>query len=189
VLTRRRIFRPARTSPRPWRGIVVAIALLLVGGLLTGIGLPTDLFGSAPREQNWSALAPEVRIVDGDTLRLGDRTLRLLGVAAPERGQNCRDAAGRSFDCGAAAAEQLARLVGGRSVVCRVQGHDRFGRGLGICQAGGAELNLGLVASGWALASADSVPALEPAEQEARLSGRGLWSGEITAPEAWRGRD
>jgi endonuclease YncB( thermonuclease family) len=165
----------------------MALLGALLVAALSGIGLPPDLMGSAPREQDWSALAAEVRVVDGDTLRLGDRTLRLSGIDAPERGQGCTDAGGRGFDCGAAAAEALSRLVNGRSVVCRVQGRDRFGRGLGVCVAGGAELNSGLVVSGWALAY-DNDPAMLVAETQARLAGRGLWAGGFTRPEDWRRR-
>lgn len=186
MLRRRRIFRPT-PSPRRWRGALVALVGALLVGALSGLGLPTDLFGSAPREQDWSALAPEVRVVDGDTLRLGDRTLRLAAVDAPERGQTCTDQANRPFDCGAAAAEALSRLVNGRSVVCRVQGRDRFGRGLGTCTAGGAELNAGMVSAGWALAYGDE-PLMTLRELEARVAGRGLWAGGFTRPEEWRRR-
>jgi endonuclease YncB( thermonuclease family) len=161
------------------------VALALLG---SGIGLPTDLMGSAPREQDWSALGAEVRVVDGDTLRLGDRTVRLARIAAPERGEECADGAGRRFDCGAAAAEALSRLVNGRSVVCLVSGRDRFGRGLGQCKAGGAELNAGLVHTGWALAL-EGDPALLQLEVEARRAARGLWAGGFTRPEDWRSRN
>ncbi len=143
--------------------------------------------GSAPRQQDWSALAAEVRVVDGDTLRLGDRTVRLAKVDAPERGQTCADQAGRPFDCGAAAAEALSRLVNGRSVLCIVSGRDRFGRGLGQCTAGGADLNAGLVRAGWALAYNDDA-ALLALEAEARRAARGLWAGGFVRPEEWRRR-
>lgn len=156
--------------------------------IVSGVGLPPDLMGSAPRQQDWSAPAAEVRVVDGDTLRLGDRTVRLAHIDAPERGQSCNDAAGRWFDCGAAAAEALSRLVNGRSVVCLVSGHDRFGRGLGACNAGGVELNAGLVAAGWALA-ASTDPAIQALEAEARRAARGLWAGGFTRPEEWRRRN
>lgn len=181
----RRIFR-SDPKPRRWRLPVVAL-VTLSAVLASGIGLPPDLMGSAPRQQNWSALAAEVRVVDGDTLRLGDRTVRLARVDAPERGQTCSDAAGRAFDCGAAAADALSRLVNGRSVICLVSGRDRFGRGLGLCSAGGAELNAGLVAGGWALA-AESDPGVQALEAEARRAARGLWAGGVTAPEEWRRR-
>lgn len=183
----RRIFRPAPT-PRRWRTPLIAAVAALCVMLASGIGLPPDLMGSAPRQQDWSALAAEVRVVDGDTLRLGDRTVRLAKVDAPERGQSCTDAAGRWFDCGAAAAEALSRLVNGRSVVCLVSGRDRFGRGLGECNAGGVELNAGLVAAGWALAT-EADPAIQSLEAEARRAARGLWAGGFTRPEDWRRRN
>jgi endonuclease YncB( thermonuclease family) len=182
---RRRIFRP---SARRWRAPLVALLGTLLVAALSGVGLPTDLFGSAPRSQDWSALSVEVRVVDGDTLRLGDRTLRLADIDAPERGQTCTDAAGRWFDCGAAAAEALSRLVNGRSVVCRVDGRDRFGRGLGTCTAGGVELNAGLVSSGWALAY-DGDARMTALETQARMAGRGLWAGGFTRPDEWRRRN
>jgi endonuclease YncB( thermonuclease family) len=166
----------------------MAVAGALIVGALSGLGLPPDLMGSAPREQDWSALASEVRVVDGDTLRLGDRTLRLAAIDAPERGQSCADGAGLAFDCGAAAAEALSRLVNGRSVVCTVSGRDRFGRGLGTCTAGGVELNAGLVSSGWALAYGDDA-AMLAREVVARASGRGLWAGNFMRPEDWRRRN
>lgn len=166
--------------------LLVLVTLCVLLG--SGIGLPPDLMGSAPREQDWSALGPEVRVVDGDTLRLGDRTVRLARIDAPERGQACADAAGRAFDCGAAAAEALSRLVDGRSVLCIVSGRDRFGRGLGQCSAGGAPLNAGLVAAGWALAEPDDAP-LRLAEAEARQAARGLWANGFARPDEWRRRN
>ena len=183
----RRIFRPA-PRPRRWRTPILVTAVTVLAALVSGIGLPPDLMGSAPREQDWSALAAEVRVVDGETLRLGDRTVRLTRVEAPERGQACSDAAGRGFDCGAAAAAALSRLVNGRSVICLVSGRDRFGRGLGQCAAGGVDLNAGLVRSGWALAQ-DDAASLTELEADARHSARGLWAGGFTRPETWRRRN
>jgi endonuclease YncB( thermonuclease family) len=182
----RRIFRPA-PSQRRWRTILLALGATVLVAVASGIGLPTDLMGSAPRQQDWSALAAEVRVVDGDTIRLGDRTVRLAKVDAPERGQGCTDAQGRWFDCGAAAAEALSRLVNGRSVVCLVAGRDRFGRGLAQCTAGGVDLNAGMVGAGWALAFEDA--AMASVEAEARRAARGLWAGGFTRPEEWRRRN
>ena len=158
----------------------------MVLGLL-GLGVPADLFGSAPPEENWAAEAVAVRVVDGDTLRLGERTLRLAGLRSPERGQTCTTAHGVGFDCGAAATGALARLLRGLDLICRVQGRDAFGRALGRCQAGGMDANAALVGAGWALAAPDS-PALEEAEAAARAAQRGLWSHPAGAPESWRSR-
>jgi endonuclease YncB( thermonuclease family) len=164
--------------------------LLLLGlaaGAATWIGLggPTQLFGNSPLEQGWAATPAEVLVVDGDTLRLSDRIVRLRGLEAPARGETCRDPAGREFDCGAGSAEALSRIVAGRAVQCRVQGRDRFGRGLGRCEAGVVELNSALISAGWALGM-DT--AFAPLEQAARSAGRGLWAAGGRPPESWRER-
>jgi len=166
--------------------VLAALGLTGLAVLLIAVGLPADLLGSAPREQAWSASPGEVRVVDGETLRLGDRILRLAGLMAPQRGESCRDRSGAALDCGAASAAALARLVAGQPVSCRVQGRDRYGRGLGQCEAGGMDVNAALVAAGFALAEAS---VLRPTEVAARQSGRGLWAGGGALPEAWRGRD
>ncbi|HEY4252983.1 MAG TPA: thermonuclease family protein [Roseomonas sp.] len=164
--------------------MLAGIGLAAIGSLAVAIGLPTDLFGSAPTESEWRAAAHDVRIVDGETLRLGDRILRLSGLAAPQRGQACRDARGGGFDCGDAAADALARLIGGHDLTCRMQGHDSFGRGLGVCTAAETELNAALVGNGWAMASGRDRPDLRPQQAEARRMVRGLWAA-AAAPPGW----
>jgi len=150
------------------------------------MGLPSDLAGSAPRSQDWATPNSQIRIVDGDTLRLGDRMLRLYGVEAPQRGQFCTDAQGRLYDCGTAAAAELARLVGERPLDCRIYGRDRFGRALGACRAGEVDLNAAMITAGWALADGGAMPALAPMEAAARHAQRGLWAGGFEPPVHWR---
>nr|WP_237182313.1 thermonuclease family protein [Roseomonas marmotae] len=164
---------------------MIGAAVSFAGLALVGLGLPTNLFGSAPAEQDWTVPAASVRVVDGDTLRLDDRVIRLSGLLSPERGQTCRTAQGAGFDCGAMAAQALARLVQGRDLTCHLRGRDRFGRATGICQTGDVTLNAALVSSGWALAENET---LAPLEAAARQGGQGLWSNLSGAPEAWRQR-
>ncbi|WP_160936290.1 thermonuclease family protein [Teichococcus coralli] len=185
-MSRRRIFRPARSSRR-WGGAALggSAALLALG--LVGLGLPASLSGFAPREQDWAAEAALVRVADGDTLRLGSRTLRLAGLLSPQRGQTCTTAQGVGFDCGAAAAEALARLAQGHDIACRVQGRDRLGRALGTCKAGGMDMGAALVEAGWALAEDDEAT-LARAEATARQARRGLWAHLPGAPASWRMR-
>lgn len=186
MVYRRRIFRASSYSaPNRWRGGLLVAAFSIGAVALAGLGLPASLFGSAPSEQDWTAAAASVRVVDGDTLRLGERTLRLSGLLSPERGQTCRTAGGVGFDCGATAAEALARLVQGHDLACHVKGRDGFGRPLGTCLAGGVEVNAALISAGWALAGKT---AMTPLEAEARQAGRGLWSHLPGAPEDWRQR-
>jgi endonuclease YncB( thermonuclease family) len=175
-MRQRRIFRPASDSRR-WRALAIGCGLVGAVALLA-VALPRELMGSAPAEQHWSAAAPEVMVVDAETLRLGDRVLRLAGLAVPDRGvARCG-----AMDCAAGAADALARLVQGRMVDCMVHGRDRLGRALGRCEAGGVTLNQALVEAGWALAE----PADAALEAAARSAGRGLFTPGATTPEAWR---
>ncbi|WP_376092652.1 thermonuclease family protein [Roseomonas sp. CCTCC AB2023176] len=182
-MPRRRIFRPA-PSPRRWRGPLALLGLAAGVAFLAGIGGTGSLMGGSPEDQEWTAPASAVRVVDGETLRVGDRVVRLRGVEAPDRGESCRDAAGRSLDCGAGAAEALARLIAGHDVTCRMGGRDRMGRGLGRCMAATVNVNAALVSGGWALASD---PDLSSQQGAARAAGSGFWAAGAVPPAAWRG--
>ena len=133
------------------------------------VGLSTDLFGRVPPgPREIVALASQVIVVDGETLRLGDTVVRLGDVAAPARGEAC--AAGP--DCGGRATAALAGLVRDRTVACRVARRDRDGRAVARCQAGGRDINAALVEIGWARANA---PDLDAIQSDARAHRRGMW--------------
>lgn len=59
------------------------------------------------------ALAAEItgipRIVDGDTVEIGQVKIRLAGIDAPETDQVCLDAKGEKWACGIAARDELIR--------------------------------------------------------------------------------
>jgi endonuclease YncB( thermonuclease family) len=168
------------------RGAALLLTAAIATPVLLAVVLPSNLFGSAPTDRNWRAEANAIRIVDGETIGLGERIVRLAGIAAPARGEACRSTAGEAFDCGGAAAAALTRRVAGRAVACRIVGQDGFGRGLGQCDAAGADLNRALVGGGYAIATGS---ALRTNEMEARQSARGLWAHAAGAPPAWRSRD
>ena len=44
--------------------------------------------------------AQAIKIVDGDTLKIGDVTYRLNGIDAPEAGQKCLTEHGKPWSCG-----------------------------------------------------------------------------------------
>jgi endonuclease YncB( thermonuclease family) len=158
-----------------------AVAVWTLGALLGGAVLlliePADLFGRAPPANGEVSATPtQTAVVDGETLRLQEVVVRLLGVAAPPRGQICHHADGTSFDCGAASAESLSHMVSGHGVTCQLHGRDSAGRTLAVCQADGRALNQAQVIGGWARASAE-MPSLGGDETEARTQHRGLWAG------------
>lgn len=177
---KRRIFRPAPLAParhlprlRPTLAAGSA-AVLLAAGLVLALR-PTAPYGRVSATGiTVSAPAAGVAVIDGETLRLADSVVRLRGVVAPARGRQCQRADGHGFDCGAAAAQGLAGLVGNRAVTCRVTGSDAAGFPQGRCSAAGTDLNRAVVAGGWARAEPD-MPGLAEAEAAARAANRGLW--------------
>lgn len=123
----------------------------------------------------------EADVIDGDSLRVDGRELRLLGIDAPEFRQTCRR--GEAVEpCGRQARDELRRLIGHATPVCEVAERDRYGRGLARCRAGGRDLNATMVARGLAVAFGG----YEAEEAEARRLGLGLWGTRFERPADWR---
>lgn len=174
----RRIFRSsfASRSGRMGRTVSIWLAGALGTAAIVMVGLSSDLFGrSQPGPDRIHADPNHVAVVDGDTLRLDGRVVRLAGVQAPGRGDTCRDGA----DCGGKATSVLAGLVRDRRVECRLSGHDAMGRPYGACDANGTDLSRAIVASGWARAQPET-PALADLELRARRQGAGLWAAALS---------
>lgn len=127
-------------------------------------------------------------ITDGDTIRIGDTRIRLQGIDAPESGQACEDAAGTLYPCGGRAANALDALIAGRTVACRRDDTDRYGRMVGTCAvlATGEDLNAAMVGAGWALAYRQYSTAYVDHEAAARAARRGLWQGRFVPPGDYR---
>ena len=128
----------------------------------------------------------DMLVVDGDSLRPKDNShdIRLQGIDAPELGQTCRTANGKSYKCGRRARNHLKTLIAGRDVTCRVMDVDRYQRSIAICHAGDTELNRQMVADGWAVAY--RLPAYADAEDSAKRARKGIWQGAFESPGDWR---
>ncbi|MFL9826936.1 thermonuclease family protein [Rhodoplanes sp. SY1] len=135
----------------------------------------------APAAATELPIAGPARVVDGDTIVVGREHVRLEGIDAPEKDQSCRRA-GKSWPCGTLATSALRSLIRDRPVSCTVVGRDRYGRALGVCTAGGAEVNAGMVRAGFALAFRRYSDRYVPEEDVAKAKRAGMWSGEFVEP-------
>ncbi len=140
-----------------------------------------------PFQQPATPLSGQARVVDGDTLEIGRTKIRLFGIDAPERSQTC-EARGRDYPCGRRAQDALTALIAGAEVACTKQDEDRYGRIVGVCFAGGRDLNGALVEAGWALAYREYSRSYEDEEATARQAKRGLWQGRFETPAEYRKR-
>jgi len=162
------------TRRRGFRSPIGAVATLVAIALLAVVAA---LFWPPP-----AALSGQARAVDGDTIRIGDSRVRLVGLDAVELDQNCRDASGAEWPCGREARSFLDRLIEKTTTTCAAEGHDRYRRVLARCRAAGGDLGEQLVRAGWAVAELEYGLALA----EARLNGRGIWAGRFDDPADWR---
>ena len=125
--------------------------------------------------------------IDGDSLRVDGKDIRLLGIDAPELLQTCRDERGRDWACGGAAHALLSRIVSRGTVNCVSNAKDRFGRTLARCSAGDiADVGEALVRAGYAIDFMKG--GYGAAEAEARAAKRGIWRGEFEKPRDWRAK-
>jgi endonuclease YncB( thermonuclease family) len=150
--------------------------LLLTALILLFLGLAVVRL-DGPQE----AMSGRPRVVDGDTLVLDGKRIRLVGIDAPELRQVCqRD--GRDWPCGTEARSYLAALIGNAATMCEVGGSDRYGRLLATCTALKRDLNTAMISGGYAIAFGD----YEVEEAVARKKRLGLWAGTFDAPRTWR---
>lgn len=146
--------------------------------LLTAIPLVTGESASA------GELTGTPRVIAGDRLEIGDRQVRLWGIAAPDPRQTCMINE-RVYPCGRISATALMDLVAGVSVTCRTVSAEKD---VARCWAGGYELSEGMVHTGWALALPRDHARFAPLERAAAAARRGLWRGTFELPWEWTPR-
>lgn len=132
--------------------------------------------------------AEKVVVTDGDTLVLGEVTVRLYGMDAPEYRQTCKDRLGFDWPCGKVARQHLATLVASDEVICEARALDQYRRKVASCAAGKVtDLAQAMVKAGFALSPADRGSGVYESEQEsARAAKRGIRQGQFTTPAVWR---
>lgn len=135
-------FRKRRRPRLP--GYLLRLVLLLALAALIGHILPRWTGGD-------SFACPTPYVIDGDTLRCGDRTVRLEGIDAPEHAGQCEP--GRHCTPGNAEAStaNLRRLVLGPTVQCTQSDTDQHGRAIARCLAGRIDLSCGQIEGGHAV--------------------------------------
>ena len=130
--------------------------------------------GSAPE----GTAATVETVADGDSMSVATDgvvdEVRLLGIAAPERGE-----------CFADRSRQLLAGMAGDAVVLVGAERDQYGRRLAYVYVGATNINEEMLRSGGAIALSADHPMRSDfiaAEQEATLSGVGLWAPDACGP-------
>lgn len=134
----------------------------------------------------FGAAAKELKVTDGDSLVINNRRIRLQGIDAPEYHQTCGDAKGFDYPCGQKALEFMQHLVSHKKVSCNKIATDIYKRDLSECFANGENINLKMLANGWAVVYRTDNPEYIKAQNQAKKAKKGLWQGKFMTPELYR---
>jgi endonuclease YncB( thermonuclease family) len=127
-------------------------------------------------------------VIDGDTLEIHSKRIRLHGIDAPESGQSC-EKDGKQYRCGQQAALALSDKIGRATIRCEQRDIDRYKRIVAVCRLGVVDLNAWMVREGWAIAYRQYSRDYVDDESAARTAKVGIWAGHFIEPSRWRRGD
>ena len=127
----------------------------------------------------------DIKITDGDTIKINGKKIRFSGIDTPELKQTCiKD--GENNSCGLTAKQILIDKIGINKVKCIEEGQDRYKRFLAECFINNESLSSYLVRSGYAFAYRKYSNKFIADEDYARVNKLGMWSMEFKFPWDFR---
>ena len=127
----------------------------------------------------------DIKITDGDTIKINGERIRFSGIDTPELKQTCiKD--GENNSCGLTAKQILIDKIGKNKVKCIEEGRDRYKRILAECFINNESLSSYLVRSGYAFAYRKYSNKFITDEDYARINKLGMWSMEFDYPWDYR---
>jgi len=126
-------------------------------------------------------------VIDGDTIEINNKRIRLYGIDAPESSQRC-NTNGELWPCGRRSAFALDKIVSGKLIKCLVQDTDRYGRAVCKCYRGTLDINAYMVRQGWAVAYEKYSRDYVFQQEHAKENKLGIWESEFEMPWDYRRR-
>ena len=122
-----------------------------------------------------------LKITDGDTIKINGEKIRFSGIDTPELKQTCLKEGVKNF-CGKKAKQILIDKIADNKVTCVREGKDRYKRTLAECFVNDESLSSYLVRSGYAFAYRKYSKKFITDEDYARINKLGMWSMEFDYP-------
>ena len=137
------------------------------------------------------------KIIDGDTVHINSKKIRLEGIDAPELRQQCQKVfleisaivgfnLEKDYSCGVISKEKLIDKINKSQIKCVSSGRDRYTRYLATCYKDKINLNKWMVRNGLAVAYKRYSKDYLRDEIYAKENKLGLWKGSFIRPEKWR---
>ncbi len=140
-------------------------------------------------------ISGNVKVIDGDTIKINKKKIRLFGIDAPEKKQVCKKIYldffifnfQKDYKCGEESTLALLKKVKDKKIKCVLEDDkDRYKRYIGTCYLGEQNINKWLVKNGYALAYKKYSKKYLLDENYAKENKLGLWGGTFMKPEKWR---
>ena len=130
-------------------------------------------------------IAGRVRVVDGDTIDVGETRVRLFGIDAPEITQRCKTSYSSNVQCGRQAVLVLESLIQFKHVKCNTEAPHDDGRGRKIakCYLGNLDIGAELIRRSLAWAFRKYRTDYIPLEEKTKRQLKGIW--EVPNQTPW----
>ena len=127
----------------------------------------------------------DIKITDGDTIRINGEKIRFSGIDTPELRQTCLKQEIKVL-CRITAKQILIDKIADNKIVCIREGKDQYKRTLAECFINNESLSSYLVKNGYAFAYRRYSKKFITDEDFARTNKIGMWSMEFDYPWDWR---
>ena len=127
----------------------------------------------------------DAKVIDGDTIHIGNNKIRLHGIDAPEKNQKCVFN-NKDWECGKNSTLALREMIENSPVICRINDVDRYKRYIAVCFSNKKSLNKMMVKNGWAIAYRYYSKDYIDEEFIAKRKKLGIWRGTFEEPYIYR---
>ena len=146
------------------------------------------------RSENINKISGFVKVVDGDTIKINSKKIRLYGIDAPEKKQKCKKtyltisfmSFTKDYMCGEVSTQKLIKKINKQKLNCNILDVDRYKRLIGECFKRNINLNSWMVSNGYAVAYRKYSKKYVTDEINAKNNKLGIWQGKFEMPWDYR---
>ena len=139
-------------------------------------------------------ISGNAQIIDGDTIKINSKKIRLHGIDAPEFKQMFKKpylkiiffTFTKDYPCGKISTQKLQKKINNKVITCKILDVDRYKRFIGECYKRNLNLNSWLVSNGYAVAYRKYSKKYISNEINAKNEKKGLWQGKFEMPWDFR---
>ena len=148
------------------------------------------------RSEEIKKIFGNAQIIDGDTIKINSKKIRLHGIDAPEFQQMCKKTYltiifftfTKDYPCGKISTENLKKKINNKVITCKILDIDRYKRLIGECYKRNLNLNSWLVSNGHAVAYRKYSKKYVSYEINAKNEKLGIWQGKFEMPWEYRSK-